>query len=253
MDSIQAHIVPLRAMKPHSRGSNAFDASLPLQPDSSALRQSVRFWDKMARKYAASKIADEAGYEATLRRTSDLLTPSDRVLEIGCGTGTTALRLAPRVKHWHATDHSPHMVAIANEKLLATPTGPLEFEVADADSAAQRAPQAYDAVVAFNVLHLLPDVADGIAAVSRALRPGGLFISKTPCVGEMNVLIPWVVLPLARLVGLAPPVHCLVGGELENAIASHGFELLVVERHGTKGRDVRPFIVARKLNQAATK
>lgn len=230
----------------------AADAHSPAPPDPATLRQSARFWDKMARKYAAHAIADEAGYEASLRRTSELLTESDQVLEIGCGTGTTALRLAHRVRRLHATDVSPQMVAIAQEKLAATPVAQLDFSVLDAAGAARQAPQSYDVVLAFNVLHLLPDLDAGLDAVWQALRPGGFFLSKTPCVAEMNPLIPWVALPLARALGKAPPVQCFKGPALQAAIARHGFEVLTVERHATKGRDVRPYIVARKPHQAAT-
>lgn len=230
----------------------AADALMPAPPDPATLRQSARFWDKMARKYAAHPIADEAGYEASLRRTSELLTESDQVLEIGCGTGTTALRLAPRVRHLHATDVSSQMVAFAQEKLAATPMAQLDFAVLDAAGAARQAPQAYDVVLAFNVLHLLPDLDGGLDAVWQALRPGGLFLSQTPCVAEMNPLIPWVALPVARALGKAPPVHCFQGPALEAAIARHGFEVLAVERHATQGRDVRPYIVARKPHQAVT-
>ncbi|MBB5050595.1 cyclopropane fatty-acyl-phospholipid synthase-like methyltransferase [Afipia massiliensis] len=58
----------------------------------------ARFWDRSSRKYAVSAIADQAGYERTLDRTRALLGPNDRVLELGCGTGTTALRLADMFK-----------------------------------------------------------------------------------------------------------------------------------------------------------
>lgn len=54
----------------------------------------VRFWDKAARKYAAFPIGDEAGFERTLARTRALITPNARVLELGCGTDTVALRLS---------------------------------------------------------------------------------------------------------------------------------------------------------------
>lgn len=58
-----------------------------------------KFWNGTARKYAASQIGDMAGYERTLARTRSYLHPDDRVLEIGCGTGTTALIHAPNVTH----------------------------------------------------------------------------------------------------------------------------------------------------------
>src|SRR5262249_9010493 len=48
----------------------------------------ARFWDRAARKYAAGRIADMPGYERTLERTRHYLKRSDKVLELGCGTGT---------------------------------------------------------------------------------------------------------------------------------------------------------------------
>ena len=55
----------------------------------------IAFWDRIAPKYAADPIADPAAHEATLERTRRLLGPGHRVVEIGCGTGSTALALAP--------------------------------------------------------------------------------------------------------------------------------------------------------------
>ena len=64
----------------------------------------ARFWDRTSRKYAGSKIADQAGYDRTLDRTRALLGPGDQVLELGCGTGTTAFLLAGDVQSYLAGD-----------------------------------------------------------------------------------------------------------------------------------------------------
>lgn len=98
---------------------------------SPAARASARFWDRMARRYAAAKIADPGGYENTLRRVAALLDPAHAVLELGCGTGSTALRLATGVHRWQGTDVSAAMVAIARDKLAAAPQPGLRFEQAD--------------------------------------------------------------------------------------------------------------------------
>lgn len=204
-----------------------------------------RFWDKMARQYAAEPIADMVGYDRTLSCLQGWLSHTHRVLEIGCGTGTIALRLAPLVASYLATDVSAHMVAIAREKLALHPRANLQFAAADADVPLEPGTH-YHAILAFSLLHLVQDLDATIAACAAALLPGGLLISKTPCLAEMNPLIPWVVLPLMRAFGKAPPVHNLNQDLLTAAMERHGLEILAVERHAHKGRDVRPFFVARK-------
>ena len=82
-----------------------------------SITSDARFWDRSSRKYAKSSIADLNGYERTLERTRAYLQPGDSVLELGCGTGTTALRLADGVQSYLATDISGGMIAIAEEKL----------------------------------------------------------------------------------------------------------------------------------------
>jgi ubiquinone/menaquinone biosynthesis C-methylase UbiE len=205
----------------------------------------ARFWDRIARKYAADPIADTAGYDKTLARTREMLAPTHRVLEIGCGTATTALRLSPYTGTMVATDVSPEMIAIAREKLAAAPQPNLELQVADADSPVF-GEGGYDVVLAFNVLHLVADLDSALRSVVQALAPGGLFVSKTPCIAEMSPLVSKLLIPVMRLFGKAPPVLCFRAPALEAALRRHGLEILAVERHGTKGKDMRPFIVARK-------
>ena len=80
----------------------------------------------------------------------------------------------------------------------------------------------------------------------QALRPGGLLISKTPCVAEMNPVIPRVAVPLAKAIGMAPAVLCFNANQLQAAMVRQGFEMVSLERHGTRGKDFRVFIVARQ-------
>ena len=42
-----------------------------------------KFWNKIARKYATSKISDMASYEYTLARTQSHSLQTDQVLELG--------------------------------------------------------------------------------------------------------------------------------------------------------------------------
>lgn len=205
----------------------------------------ARFWDRISRKYAADPIADRAGYETTLQRVKGLLSAEQEVLEIGCGTGSTALLLAPLTRRLLATDVSAGMIAIAREKWLAESLPRLSFEVADADEPVF-GQGTFDVALAFNALHLVSDLDRALAGLVQALRPGGLLISKTPCIGEMNPLIPHLALPLMRAIGKAPPVLCFTGDALQSAINRQGLQIVSVERHGTRGKDIRVFIVARK-------
>jgi SAM-dependent methyltransferase len=210
-----------------------------------AVSRKARFWDRIARKYAADPIADMPGYEATLRRVQGLLTAEMNVLEIGCGTGSTALRLAPFTRRLLATDVSAGMIGIAREKLAAEPLPQLAFALADADAPAA-GPGHYHAVLAFNLLHLVSDLDQALASAVQALRPGGLLISKTACVAEMNPLIRWLAIPVMQAIGKAPHVLLFDADTLQAAMVRQGLVIEAVERHGTKGKDIRVFIVARK-------
>lgn len=204
----------------------------------------ARFWDRTSRKYAQSAVADQDGYERTLERTGALLRADDRVLELGCGTGTTALRLAGSVKSYLATDFSPAMIAIAEEKRAAADARTLQFRTATVD-AIDPAAGPFDAVLGFNYLHLVRDLPGTLQHIHSLLCAGGLFVSKTPCVGDMNPLLR-ILLPAMRAVGVAPYAGVFSTAALSHFIAAAGFEIDVEENHSTKGNDRRPFVVARK-------
>jgi len=202
------------------------------------------FWDKAAEKYAASPIKDVASYEATMDRTRAHLTASDKVLEVGCGTGTTALKLAPSVAHITSSDVSAKMIEIANakaqdqniENVIFLQATPMDLALDD------NAP--FDAVLAFNILHLLEDLPGALRRIHDTLGSGGLFISKTPCIGAKFSIWP-LVLPLMQMIGKAPFVAFLKPNGLETTIKDAGFE--IVEVTDIPAGRANHFIVARKL------
>lgn len=204
----------------------------------------ARFWDRIARKYAADPIADVAGYERTLERTCDYLKGDELVFEFGCGTGTTALKLAPSVGRIVATDISSEMIGIAREKAEAEGHSNAAFQAVTPD-AAPWPDGTFDVALGFNVLHLVAAREAALRGIHRLLKPGGLFISKTPCLKEMNPLIR-VALPVMQLVGKAPYVAFFSAKDLETEVLATGFEIIEHARHASRGRDVRPFFVARK-------
>ncbi len=209
-----------------------------------AILKDEHFWTRIARKYARDPIKDMEGYERSLRVTQGYLKATDRVLEVGCGTGSTALRLAPGVGHLRATDFAPGMIEIAEEKLRQEKTSNLEFEAATLGQC-QKQGQSFDAVLAFNVLHLLRDLPVSLTQIHSLLKPGGLLISKTACVAEMNIFIRMAI-PLAQAIGQAPYVNAFKQPQLREAFETAGFEIVEWSNHGSNGKDIRVYVVARK-------
>lgn len=198
---------------------------------------SAAFWDRIAERYAARPVSDTASYEATLERVRHWLRPDMQVLELGCGTGSTAERLAPAVARITGSDFSAGMIRIAESRRDAPNLG---FLCAGVGEALADGP--HDAVLAFNLLHLLDDLGECLSQVHAALCEGGLFLSKTPCVGARWYLRP-AVWGLQKL-GKAPAVRFLRPAELEAAIREAGFE--IVETGDYPAKLPNHFVVARK-------
>ena len=200
------------------------------------------FWDGIAEKYARRPVGDEAAYEDWLAIARRHLTVEMEALEIGCGTGTTALKLAPSVGRIVATDVAPKMVEIAEGKRAAAGIGNVEFLAAGAGEATLPAGP-FDAVLAFNLLHLLRDVPAALADIGRRVKPGGLFLSKTGLLGEAPFYL-GAMIAVMRAIGKAPFVNRFEQATLERWIAEAGFE--IVEAKTYPGMAPTRFVVARK-------
>ncbi len=199
------------------------------------------FWDRTARKYAATPVADEAAYQETLDRTRHYLRPDDHVLEVGCGTGTTALTLASAVAQITATDLSGKMLEIAESKRAAQNIANVRFQQGATTQMLAEAP--FDAICAFSILHLVDDLTATLAHLHAQTKPGGYLISKTTCLRDMNMFIPPLI-KLMKLFGKAPDVLLFDAKQLETAVSDAGFQVIETGYHGKN--KVARFIVARR-------
>lgn len=98
-----------------------------------------------------------------------------RVLEINCGTGSDALRLAGRDVRVHACDASPEMIALARARLLEHPNAPVEFSCLSTEALDELPGAAtFDGVLSnFAGLDCVRDLAPVAGNLARLVRPGG--------------------------------------------------------------------------------
>jgi SAM-dependent methyltransferase len=133
--------------------------------------------------------------------------PGERVLDVGCGCGDTALAIARAVGvsgRVLGVDISAPMLARARERAAAAGLANAQFELADAQTHALPA-GAFDALFSrFGVMFFeAPGAA--FANLARALRPGGrvVFACWQPVARNL-----WVAAPmdaLAGVIALPPP------------------------------------------------
>jgi len=208
------------------------------------MKNSVKFWDGIAEKYAKSPIEFQEAYETSLERTRSYLKPADHVLEVGCGTGSTALILAENVKHITATDISANMIKIGIDKARDQNIANITFVTADVlNLAIDEGP--YDVVMALNLLHLLEDLPAGLKRIHSLLKPEGVFISKTVTQFGTGTPLKYrlmkLALPLMQAIGKAPFVNFMSTKELDDAILAGGFEIIETGAYPTR------YVVARKI------
>jgi 2-polyprenyl-3-methyl-5-hydroxy-6-metoxy-1,4-benzoquinol methylase len=132
-----------------------------------------KFWNMLAKNYD-----DEVG-EQTIEITNKYLGKSDTVLDYGCARGAYTIALADEVKEIRGIDISPKMIEFARDrsKEIKFETGTI-FDIREE----------YDVILAFNLLHLLEDTEKVIQKIDELLRPGGRFVSVTPCMKESLLL-----------------------------------------------------------------
>lgn len=213
------------------------------------MTSSVEFWDRVAARYALRDVMDSTAYEATLERTRHHLSPRGRLLELGCGTGATAVRLSDAVADYVASDASSGMIAQAQARLTDADAPNLTVLHAALGEDALSVAGPFDVILAFNLLHLLPDLRVGLRQIRAMLKPGGLFISKTICPRGASMPLTYrgafALFPLLQRLGKLPPgFRKLSVAELDAEIISAGFE--IIETGNYPARPPSRFVVARR-------
>lgn len=156
-----------------------------------------------------------------LELTAEGVLGSEVVLEVAAGTGLITAAIAPRVRRLVATDYAEAMLERLRTRMADA--GLSNVECAHGDIyALDYPPASFDAVVAGNVLHLVPDLARALHALCHVLRPGGKLIAPTFCHDE--TWRSWLVSRLLTLTG--QPMHRrFTGLSLRQALEQAGLRV----------------------------
>ncbi len=202
------------------------------------------FWNDRAQEYSAQPVANPDAFDRKIEITRARMRPTDVVLDIGCGTGSLALRLASAGAKIHGLDVSDEMVRIAEGKARTQMVGNVAFHngLFD-DSFTEFEDGSLDGICAYSILHLIEDRPAALARMFKLLKPGGFLISSTVCVGES--WMPYsMILGAMRWFGKAPYVAIITKDALAADMAGAGFVDLSQPDVGAK--NTIAFIVASK-------
>ena len=185
------------------------------------------FWDRKATQY--DRVV-KGVFGRPLPRVLDLIASgvagAGTVLEVAAGTGLMTAVIAPRVQQVIATDYAENMLAILRERMKCAGISNVEAERRDI-YALGYAPGSFDAVVAGNVLHLVPDLESALDALCNVLRPGGTLI--TPTFVHDETALAWVASRvLANMLG--QPMHRrFTTASLRRALENRGLRIIRAE------------------------
>ncbi|MFO0582503.1 MAG: class I SAM-dependent methyltransferase [Anaeromyxobacter sp.] len=136
------------------------------------------YWERNAARYDRSMVLLGGPMPRTLQLVAEAVRGAGEVLEVAAGTGLVTEVIARCAAQVTATDYATAMVEQLQRRLVAERLTNVTCRVADL-YALDLAPGSFDAVVAANVLHLVPDLEAALAALARVLRPGGLLVAPT--------------------------------------------------------------------------
>ncbi|MEL5991170.1 class I SAM-dependent methyltransferase [Microbacterium phosphatis] len=102
-----------------------------------------------------------------------LLTPTDRLLDLGAGPGTITVDLAERVAQVTATEIGPDELALTRATAAEHGSTNIDFQVADVH-ALPFEDNTFDVAHAHQVLQHVADPVQALRELARVVRPGGI-------------------------------------------------------------------------------
>ena len=212
------------------------------------MNKSKEFWDNASPNYDKTEERFEYIHKKSRENTKQYLKSSDIVLDYGCGTGTTSCEIANLVKEIHAIDISPRMIEIAKEKAVIGKVENINFVETDIFDK-RYVKESFDVILAFNMLHTIPNPKKVVQRIDELLKPEGLFISVTPCLGgKLSLLVNIQILLVQILckIGIIPvPIRRLKSSDLDDLVANGNFQTIDSEKIYKKASSY--FMVAKKI------
>jgi len=185
-----------------------------------------KFWDRIASKFDRIEKSDIA-YTIFIEKARAYLKAYDTILDFGCGTGLICNEIAENVGFIHAIDISAKMIEISKNKAS-------EREIRNIDFARttlfdeQLKDGSFDAIIAFNIFHLLEEPQRYFERMNQLLKPDGLIISATPCMTEAPGLN--YVLKFFSIIGLTPKLNSFTSNEMEQLFLKASLKTIEMNR-----------------------
>lgn len=184
------------------------------------------YWERHARNYDASlRWVLGRPLPRMLELASEAVRGKRSVLEVAAGTGIVTSAIAQTSDSVVATDYATAMVEALEQRVQGAGLKNVTCEQADI-YALPYATGAFDAVVAANVLHLVPDLPAAIQALRRVTRPGGVLVAPTFCHDETK--LSWLVSRLLALSGF-PGHRRFTVQSLHNALEESDLRVANIE------------------------
>lgn len=151
------------------------------------MTQREDFWDKMAvkndRKVLTKVITPDRTHINTIKAIVRHLNANDVILDFACGSGIKTIDVAGNVHKIKAIDTSSKMIDVARKRASEKNISNIDFENINIFDDRFK-DESFNVILALNVLHLLEEPDLILERMSKLLKPEGLFISATACLGE---------------------------------------------------------------------